>query len=205
MDKKIITEEDKNRTHYYQQNTKREQAKQNTVDRKLYLKQLKMKLSIVSPGNNIERIVQLINKTNQFQVTGRRGSESDLQQYSQDNVIVAAKLSDIFGDNGIISVIGISFHNKIAIIDYWVMSCRVFQRDVEYALFNYVVNKYVCGKAEIIQLTYVPTPKNQKITEVLGTLGFSIKEQRMDSFIYEIKVSDYSNSRKIDYIEVSNG
>lgn len=89
--------------------------------------------------DTIERSIQLINKTHQFNLTGYKISESVLR--NENRFTLTAKLKDKFGDNGLVSVISAKMENDLAVIDIWVMSCRVLKRDLEFALFDSFIDE----------------------------------------------------------------
>lgn len=201
FDQQTVTAEDRQRTQYYKSNKHRDDIKMKYPDRDSYLKNLGMKLYLVPPMACLDRIVQLINKTNQFQVTGKRSSEAAMHTYLQKHRVLAARLVDIFGDNGIISVMGISIQADTATIDYWVMSCRVFQRDVEFALLHYLAERLKQTAVKKIRISYVQTPKNSMIGELLPKLGFGPVTQTDEGMLYEMEIAQYSQNRK-HFIEV---
>lgn len=197
FDQKNVTDEDRQRTQYYESNKHRDDMKMKYANRDAYLKDLGMKLYLVPPAAYLNRIVQLINKTNQFQVTGKRSSEAAMHAYLQKHRVLAARLVDIFGDNGIISVMGISVQAEIAVIDYWVMSCRVFQRDVELALLHYLTEQLKQTAVKKIRISYVQTPKNAMIGELLPKLGFNLTAQTDEGMLYEMELAQYNQNRKL--------
>lgn len=201
FDQQHITVEDRQRTQYYEGNKHRDDMKMMYSNRDAYLKDLGMKIYLVSPETYLDRIVQLINKTNQFQITGKRSSEAAMLTYIQKHHVLAARLVDIFGDNGIISVMGISVQTDTAVIDYWVMSCRVFQRDVELALLHYLTEQLKQTAVKRIRISYVQTPKNTMIGELLPKLGFCPVTQTDEGMLYEMELAQYSQNRK-HFIEV---
>ncbi len=192
------TAEDFQRTKYYQDNDAREAIRVSSVSREAYLRGLEMRLLVVPPENHITRITQLINKTNQFQITGQRTSEAAILAYLESSILIPVRLVDKLGDNGIISIIGASFSQEAANIDYWVMSCRVFQRDVEYALFSYFVELCKQRSIQYIKVHYQKTDKNAMAQQFLERVGFVPKDSPGD---YLLCVSEFKTTH-IDYLEV---
>lgn len=200
----LISQDDKKRNEYYKANIKRENLKSSYTDYQEYLKSLSMKLSIndIKP-DNIERVVQLINKTNQFNLTTYRYTYDDVLTYIKDNTInIVGKLSDKFGENGIITCMMASIKNDMAYIDLWIMSCRVFKRDLEKAIFDVLVSKCKEKNIKVIRGFYFKTKKNAFVEHLYEDLGFEVIEQDNEHGIYEYTIeNDYKNLNTV--MEVS--
>jgi len=141
-----------------------------------YLRSLKMTLS-VSPFDAVGRgrIAQLINKSNQFNLTTRRYSELDVQRFeaSPDEFLCwQALLDDTFGQHGVISVLIVRKRAKEWTIDTWLMSCRVLMRGVEEALMNLLMQDARDAGVEVVLGEYIPTARNALVADLYGRLGF---------------------------------
>lgn len=171
-----LTHEDIQKTRFYQDNLKRNKFQKTCGDQKTFLKSLMMKAEIHLGGENqLKRMLQLIHKTNQFNLTGLRLNEDEVRRiiHSPTHVSLYASLQDKFGDNGIVStLIGEKIGQKLDII-LFVMSCRVFQRDLELAIFDELVK--MCQKEEIqkIKGIYIESPRNKIVKNFYSSLGFS--------------------------------
>ena len=177
-----ITADDRARAQQYQANAAREAAKSTSTDLPAYLRSLEMKL-LWAPFDRVglARITQLINKTNQFNLTTRRYTEADVQSKMQmpGGVTLQLRLTDRFGDNGIISLlIGELDSDKTLVMDTWLMSCRVLGRQVEEATLNLLVEQAKLAGARAIEGVYLPTKKNGMVREHYGRLGFDKVEER---------------------------
>jgi FkbH-like protein len=172
-----LTEEDRVRVEQYRANADREQIRQNSTDISGYLEALNMELTWREvDGVSLPRVVQLINKTNQFNLTTKRYTEADVRQLAEDpNVIgMHLRLTDRFGDNGIIAVvIGKLVAEGNLLIDSWLMSCRVLGRQVEETTLNILVDQAKTLGAKNLIGEYVPTPKNSMVKEHYAKLGFT--------------------------------
>ena len=137
-----ITKEDLERTDSYSRNQKRQQLQESFVDYNKYLEALDMrgKAARVKRGD-VARFVQLINKSNQFNLRTIRYTESDVQQMLLDENVccLSGKLSDRYSNYGIISCIILRKENDTCFIDTWVMSCRVLKRGVESMMFEEIL------------------------------------------------------------------
>lgn len=119
-------------------------------------------------------MTQLINKTNQFNLTTRRMTRSEVKDLMtrNDTVTATVRLIDRFGDNGLISVLSGHRENGALVIDQWLMSCRVFKRGVEQLLANHVVQLARDLGVQRLRGSYIPTAKNKIVAELYPSLGF---------------------------------
>jgi FkbH-like protein len=172
-----ITDEDRARSGQYQSNREREALKTSATDLGSYLRGLEMRLMWRRFDRvGLARTVQLINKTNQFNLTTRRYSEADVLAVMEDKRAFGAQLRlvDRFGDNGIIAiVIGRLQENADLVIDTWLMSCRVLGRQVEPTTLNLVAALAKELGAKRLVGEYIATPKNGMVRDHYAKLGFT--------------------------------
>lgn len=180
-----ITDEDRERGVQYQGNLAREALKEATTDIEGYLRGLDMRLTW-RPFDRIglARTVQLINKTNQFNLTTRRYTEIDVQAVMDDPDAVGLQLRllDRFGDNGIIAiVIGRKLPDTADfLVDTWLMSCRVLGRQVEESTLNILAAEAQRLGADRMLGEYIPTRKNGMVRNHYEKLGFYLIEETPD-------------------------
>ena len=142
-----------------------------------YLQSLKMTIS-VSRFDAIgrSRIAQLINKSNQFNLTTRRYSEMDVQRFEEspaEFLCWQVRLDDAFGQHGIISVLIVRKLPEVWTIDTWLMSCRVLARGVEETLMNILMQDAREAGVQNIIGEYVPTPRNAVVADLYSRMGFA--------------------------------
>lgn len=171
-----VTEEDRARTQQYQANLKRSALRAATTDLAGYLKSLEMELRW-KPFDKLglHRIVQLINKTNQFNLTTRRYSAEAVTHLldAPGTIGLQLRLLDTFGDNGIIAIVIASVVDHAATVDTWLMSCRVLGRQVEEATLNLLAVAASERGADRIIGEYRPSTKNEMVRDHYAKLGFS--------------------------------
>ncbi|HEY4932339.1 MAG TPA: HAD-IIIC family phosphatase [Terriglobales bacterium] len=122
------------------------------------------------------RALELVNKTNQFNLNGKRHTEASWHQYLSDpNVfLMLASYEDKYGPLGKIAVLTGRVDGSNLAIDHWVMSCRAFSRRIEHGCLLRVFEKF---GAEQVTLDYSKTERNQPVQEFLGGLvGHSVAE-----------------------------
>jgi FkbH-like protein len=144
----------------------------------------------------LDRITQLTNKTNQFNLTTRRYTFAEIEAASRDRryITLYGKLTDIFGDNGLISVIIGRVEDANVHIDLWLMSCRVLKRDMELAMLDGLAERARAGGAERLVGYYYRTPKNAMVEDHYARLGFSRESAAEDGSmsVWTLPVGAYS-------------
>jgi FkbH-like protein len=171
-----LSAEDKERTRFYRENAARTELMGSFTDVGQYLRSLAMVADIGDlDGFHLPRMAQLINKSNQFHLTGTRYSEAELQRLSglPGHAVRYYKLADRFGDNGLISVVVLAAQpGGEALIDTWVMSCRVLGRTMEEFICNDVFVTAQRMGCRAVAGRYVPTAKNKLVAGLYERLGF---------------------------------
>jgi len=169
------TQEDRSRCSMYKANAERAQTQQATTDIGSYLESLRMRMT-AGPIDQLSlaRVTQLINKTNQFNLTTVRLTEAEVCAKMRDPrfVTLQVRLTDRFGDNGVIAAMMARVNGDEAVVEEWLMSCRVLGRRVEEACLNALVE--ACSAAGVRRLTgmYRPTTKNAMVRGLYESLGF---------------------------------
>lgn len=200
-----LSQDDLKRTEMYQENEKRNHEQSAYANYEEYLKSLEMKgeiQSFIPPY--MSRIAQLTNKSNQFNLTTKRYSQSEIEFVAQnpEYVTLYGKLVDRFGDNGVVSVLigKIQGAKKEELhIELWLMSCRVLKRNMEYAMMDELVKRAESMGIRKIVGYYFPTAKNEMMRDFYCLQGFTkVFEDPEGSTIWEYKIEDgYEVKNKI--------
>ena len=166
-----------------------------------YLASLEMEISC-APFEPLARarITQLINKSNQFNLTTRRYTEGEIAALEDgDNGTFYFRLRDRFGDFGIIGIIicrPVEEADATWAIDTWLMSCRVLSRRIDEAMLAALVREARARGIVELQANYLPTPKNGIVREHYDALGFALIAETSDgSKAYRFAVADYVELR----------
>ncbi len=170
-----ISKEDLSRAAQYQANQARAAERGAATDLPAYLRGLEMRLIWKTFDRlGLSRIVQLINKTNQFNLTTKRYTEAEILDVMADDRAfgLQLRLLDRFGDNGIIAIVIGRLTGTDCQIDTWLMSCRVLGRGVEAATLNLIAAQAAAMGAERLIGTYIPTAKNPMVADHYQKLGF---------------------------------
>jgi FkbH-like protein len=171
-----VLQDDLSRSGYYNANAQRDAYRVNFPDYGEFLASLEMTAEIApfSPLY-LDRITQLVNKTNQFNLTTRRYTSAEIEVVTTDPhfVTLYGRLADRFGDNGLVSVLIGRVVSEAVELDSWLMSCRVLGREMEFAMFDALVQQcQVRGLRKIVGV-YVPSKKNSMVAGHYQNLGFT--------------------------------
>ena len=189
-----LSKEDLERAKYYQDNQNREKEQQNYSNYSDYLKSLDM-IAEIDEAKEIylERIYQLINKTNQFNLTTKRYTKSEVEEIYKDpnQILLYGKLKDKFGDNGLISIIIGKQVGDVLEILLWIMSCRVLKRDMEIAMLNELVDLAKKRGIKKLRGTYIPSKKNSMVKDHYKNLGFKFEKEENNIFTWVLEIANY--------------
>jgi FkbH-like protein len=178
------SDEDRKRADFYQNNARRVNLQKTVGGLEAYLTSLNMEITF-RPFDAVgrARITQLINKSNQFNLTTRRYTEADVADAERDlNVFtLQVRLTDAFGDNGMISVIvcrpGDAYTWEI---DTWLMSCRVLGRQVENMVLREILHHARAAGIRRLIGTYRPSGRNSLVRDHYSKLGFQLVDTTAD-------------------------
>lgn len=178
-----FSEDDLKRNEMYLANEQRNRMQKNFVDYGDYLRSLEMKAQIgaFDPAY-FSRIAQLTNKSNQFNLTTHRYSQSEIEQIAvhPQYLTLCGRLADKFGDNGVVSIVIGRKEKDVLHIELWLMSCRVLKRGMEYAMMDTLVKQCRdCGIRQIYGYFY-PTAKNAMVKDFYALQGFEKLEEDAD-------------------------
>lgn len=193
----LLNAEDLGRAAAYRDNARRAEIRETLGSYDDYLRSLDMTLT-VRPFDAMgrARIAQLIAKSNQFNLTTRRRSEAQVAEIeaADDWLGLQFRLADTFGDNGMICVVILRFDGDAAIIDTWLMSCRVLERQVEQAVLNEIA---ACARARgMARLVgeYISTPRNAMVAGHYPKLGFAPLDGEADPQRWKLDLADFTPS-----------
>jgi FkbH-like protein len=164
-------------------------------DMESYLRSLDMLCTIQAfDGVGRARIAQLINKSNQFNLTTRRYTEIQVaaMETARDKFTMQVRLADKFGDNGMISVVVFDKSDQEWTNDLWLMSCRVLGRRVEEAVLAQVCAAAKAEGASRLIGRYLPTAKNRMVADHYGKLGFTLVDEATDgTSVWQLELDKY--------------
>lgn len=201
-----LSADDAARSEMYKANAQRAEAEKKFESYEDFLLSLEMEAEIGDFDEiHLPRITQLTNKSNQFNVTTKRYTQSEMEAVAADNghIRLCGRLKDKFGDNGIVSVVIGKKDGEKLHIELWLMSCRVLKRDMEYAMLDTLVGE--CRKQGISEIVgyYYPTKKNAMVKELFGDFGFDkVSEDADGNTVWSLKTEGYTNKNKAINVQI---
>ena len=193
-----LSEDDKKRNDMYKANAERAHLQASFTDYHEYLLGLQMKAHIAAfEPLYYNRISQLTNKSNQFNLTTLRCTVTDIESYAQDEdrITLYGQLADKFGDNGIVSLLmgSIDRAERALHMDLWLMSCRVLKRDMECAMLDAVEAAAAAAGIETVYGYYLPTAKNGMVKEFYPNMGFTQCSDRESEALLQKYAQDHAD------------
>ena len=186
FNKTSLTKEDRNRAKMYKAEKRRVKLAKKVKSIEEFLSSLNMKIIIYKNHKRmIDRLVQLTQRTNQFNLRSKRYTKNDILFFieNKDYFIWDLELIDKFGTNGIVGLIIVKLNKKLkeAFIDTFLMSCRIIGREVEVSFVNYIAS--ILKKMGMKKLIgeYIPTKKNKLTEDIYSKLGFKEGKENIPS------------------------
>ncbi|WP_254172056.1 non-ribosomal peptide synthetase [Planktothrix agardhii] len=188
FDQLQTTQEDQQRTNLYQQNIQRQRLQENSLSFEDFLAQLNLEIEI-SPVQKEEltRVAQLTQRTNQFNLTTIRRSESQIKQLCNSGELDCrgVKVKDRFGDYGLVGLLLFTAQEDSLIVDTFLLSCRVLGRGVEHQMLAYLGTVAQEKRLAKVELFYKSTPKNKPICDFLTGIEKGLLQEKKDGVLFE--------------------
>lgn len=202
-----LNSDDAKKTEMYKQQFQRENAKNAFGSIEDYLASLEIELKILKDDvSYVPRISQLTQKTNQFNLTTYRYTETQIEQFmtSDKHFVFAMFVKDKFGDNGLTGVCIVKEDEadpKNAIIDSLLMSCRIIGRNIEYVYVNTIIENIAQKGYETLSAGFIPTKKNAQVESFYENVGLNLMETKEGSKKYSLNIKNFEG-KKVEYIKV---
>jgi FkbH-like protein len=206
FDAAALTDEDRSRHAMYSAERRRDSSMQEAPSAEAWLKTLQMKIQIepLQP-DNISRVAQLLNKTNQMNLKTRRMTAEAFREWceGENRYFWAFRVSDRFGDSGLTALLSLELSGGEAEIVDFVVSCRVFKRGVEETMVSRAIEQCRRLGVERLVTRYEPTGKNAPCLAFWEASGF---DRRGDgyTFVYD-PARTYDPPAHIEIAEAGNG
>jgi FkbH-like protein len=199
-----FTAEDAKRRDMYKENALRAGYEKTFKDYDDYLRGLEMKarISDFTPAY-LNRITQLTNKSNQFNLTTKRYTLEEMEAVSRagEYVRLVGKLEDKFGDNGVVSVVIGKRDGDELHMELWLMSCRVLRRGMEYAMLDVLARRCAALGINSVFGYYYKTEKNGMVAGLFQSFGFeNVSTGHNGDSVWRLEISGYE--RRNDIIDV---
>lgn len=173
-----ISTEDSNKTEKYKDDLKRKESLEKHPNLDSFIKSLKTEVTLNHADlNNLNRISQLTKKTNQFNLTTKRYSIEELDNYlKKGNLVFCGDVTDIYGKSGIVFVLMLNLNEDMVEIENLIMSCRVMGRKIELSIMRAVEEKLFADGFKKIIAKYIPTQKNLPVKNLMEKLNYNLLE-----------------------------
>jgi FkbH-like protein len=186
-----LSEEDRERGRYYAAQRERKELEGSATSLEDFLWSLQQEVSIIQVDpRTIQRAAQLTQKTNQFNLTTKRYPEAELQEFARQpgRALLAVRVKDRFGDNGIVGVVLTEDVSGSCEIDTFLLSCRVIGRTVETAILAFLADGCRKRGLKFLEGWYRPTAKNAPCKECYAQHGFQPVETRGDDVKWQLRL-----------------
>jgi FkbH-like protein len=199
-----LTNEDILRNQQYKENAQRAELQKTYSTFDEYIKNLDIEISVIQANDfNTTRIAQMSQKTNQFNLTTKRYSDDDIRGFiNQGSWVYCISVKDRFGDNGITGLMIIHFNwtSKTAIIDTFLLSCRILGKKIEDQFLSFMLNKIFELSLDDVISSFIPTQKNEQVCNFYEEHGFTVLEQNPSGEkTYSLKKDDFKISPSDNY------
>ncbi len=201
----FITKEDDIKTQMYKDQAKRAEGKGRAANIEDYLASLGILITVhVDNLSQVSRISQLTQKTNQFNLTTKRYSEFEINNFilSDEKIVLSIEINDKYGSSGLTGLAILC--KKLSKIDTLLLSCRVLGRNIEYSFMDIIVNLASKHNIKTLDSKYIETQKNQQVKDFYSRCGFHIIAESNNTTQYSLETNIYKNN-EIEYIRIKNG
>lgn len=194
FDPVTISEDDCKRNATYMENKRRQELAGTMESYDDFLRSLRMEAEIAAfRPLYFDRIAQLTNKSNQFNLTTRRYTRADIERMANEPryITLYGRLTDKFGDNGLISVVVGEKRECSLHICLWLMSCRVLKRGMEQMMLDELAARAAADGCKELIGYYYKTAKNKMVADLYGTFGFEKIAQDGDDTVWRLNLAEY--------------
>ena len=158
----------------------------------------------VDKADEVERVAQLTQKTNQLNVCTNRYTQAQMENImtSKSQSYLSLSVKDRFGDSGLTGVAIVEYADGKGVVNDFLMSCRVMGRNIEFAFVDYIVKFLKEHGCTTIVAQYIPTQKNKPVSDFFDRCGFEVVSEDGGTKNYSIEISEY-NYQHVEYIKVN--
>jgi FkbH-like protein len=203
-----ITSTNINKTEQYLQLKSAQRLRAQSGSMEKYLESLELKVELYCDSHvNAWRISELSLKTNQFNLTNRRYTLSEIEQKMNDQAscVYSIIARDKFGNAGLTGVVVMKYEEDKAVVENFYLSCRILGRGIENCIWSQIATDAVKRGCNYLEASYVPSEKNDQVSDFYDRLGFSlIKKCKNEVHKYLISIAEFAPPQ-ISYIEMTYG
>jgi len=187
-----LTSEDLSKTKQYKENALRNSLKSTFTDMNDYIRSLEIELTIEEVNNiTIVRAAQMTQKTNQFNLTTQRYTDTDLSEMlSEGAKIYTLSVKDKFGDSGITGLCICKLNGETVDIDSFLLSCRILGKGIEDAFMNWILKELKQLNFKTIHSKFISSAKNIQVKEFYERFGFEIISESESVKLYNLDLEN---------------
>jgi FkbH-like protein len=196
FDKVTVTNEDSRRTSLYREDAARQKLEESTTDIAEFLTSLDLAIDIAPPDESERgRLAQLTQRTNQFNFTTVRRTESEIRCLARDrSTVMGVKVRDRFGDYGLVGLVIVEDSSEGLDVDTFLLSCRVLGRGVEHAIMRHLGELAKQRGLNHVNLRYIPTPRNEPARDFAESVADEFCVEAEERIVYHIPVERASTT-----------
>lgn len=201
-----VSVESRGKTEQYRQRAAASEARSAFANHDDYLASLELRAELhVDRVSEVPRISELSMKSNQFNLTTRRYAEAEIaaMMASADAEVASVTISNKFGDAGLTGIVVLRFTDQVAIVENFLMSCRVLGQSVELAIWERIVERCRARGCAELRGTYLPSAKNAQVRNFYDRLGLALVEDGEEARCYAQPLHNFSPPH-IPWIEVQD-
>ena len=190
-----IAADSKGKTEQYRRRAGAEELKAQFGSQEEYLASLELKVELTRNARaNASRISELSKKSNQFNLTTRRYSVAEIEQMmvSDSHCVYSLVVNDKFGNAGLTGVVIMRYEGMVAIVENFLMSCRVIGRGVETGIWNRIVTEAMQRGCTELRAAYLPSAKNAQVVDFYDRLGLPMNKESEGARHYTIAIADFA-------------
>ena len=198
FDRFRLSQEDLVRHSDYYFQTQRKELERNSFSTEAFFQTLELRASLIPiEEQGIGRALQMLGKTNQFNVATRRHTEADLRAFLKDpqNILLSLSLADRFCDQGVIGlVIAVAEEFEIMRLDSFLLSCRAIGRGAENVLWSALLQHASLNGFKLLIAEYIRTPKNSQVADIFDRFGMKRVYSDQNRTEYHLPLPCYEKS-----------
>jgi len=188
-----LSAEDREHTRMYHDQQRRTQLAETVNSLEDFYRSLDQEVVIAPVGpDTIARVAQLTQKTNQYNVTTRRYTEQQIEEFASQpgGGVYSVRVKDRFGDNGIVGVLITRVDEDICEIDTFLLSCRVIGRTIETAMLGFASSASKAKGARFLQGWFFPTKKNSPVRELYASHRFNAIDAKDEATLWSLNLAE---------------
>lgn len=201
-----VSAESLSKTEQYRQRALAEDARGAFASNEEFLASLNLRVEVTRDHrSSVTRISELTQKSNQFNLTTRRYGVAEIEQLidAADATVYSISVSDKHGAAGLTGVLIMRWRDEMAVVDSFLMSCRVIGRGIEFSVWNEVARDARARGCTVLIAEYRPTSKNQQVADFFDRLGLSVVEEQ-DGVRHYSQQIDHLECPRVPWLEVAS-